>query len=105
MTLKYAREFAMRDVEIRWENPHATTWQSALVVDQVQILLLDGVRMDPAPGSDGPVIRLNDADGVTLRESLVASVHVSGSQSRAVRLVETDAKVTTDPGLPPVIVK
>ena len=105
MTLKYARDFAMRDVEIRWEDPHAGTWQSALVVDQVQILLLDSVRMDAAPGSERPVLRLNDADGVTLRNSQVASVHVTGRQSRAVRLVDTDSKVTNDPGLAPAIVK
>jgi len=105
MTLNYARNFAMRDVEIRWEEPHAARWQSALVVDQVQILLLDGVRMDPAPGSDRPVLRLNNADGVTLRNSVVASVHVGGRWSRAVRLVDTDANVITDAGLAPVIVK
>jgi polygalacturonase len=102
MTLKYARDVAMKDVEIRWEEPHAATWQSALVVDQAQILLLDGVRMDAAPGSERPVLRLNNVDGVTVRESLMASVQVTGPLSKAVRLVDTDATVATDPGLPPV---
>ncbi len=103
MTLKYARDCAMKDVEIRWEGPHAGTWQSAFLVDQVQILLLDDVKMDAAPGSDHAVLRLRDADGVTVRESRLASVHV-GPGSRAVRLVDTPAKITTDPGVPPPIV-
>jgi polygalacturonase len=105
MTLKYARDVAMKDVEIKWEEPRAATWQSGLVVDQVEDLLLDGARIDVAPGSDQPVLRLNDADGVLVRQSRVASVHVTGSKSRDVRLVETEAKVTADPGVTPVIVK
>ena len=30
MTLRYARDVAMNDVEIRWEEPHTATWQSGL---------------------------------------------------------------------------
>jgi polygalacturonase len=103
MTLKYAREVAMRDVEVRWDDPHAATWQSALMVEQVQILLLDNVELEPAPGSEQAALRIHDADGVTVRESRIASVHV-GARSTAVRLVDTDAKISTDPGVAPVIV-
>ena len=39
MTLKYARDVAMKDVEIRWEEPHASTWKSGLLVDHVKGLL------------------------------------------------------------------
>jgi polygalacturonase len=105
MTLKYARDVAMNDVEIAWEEPHAATWQTGLMVDQVEDLLLDGARIDAAPGSDQQVLRLNDANGVLIRQSRVSSVHVTGSKSRAVRVVETDTKVTADPGVAPVFVK
>ena len=105
MTLKYARDVAMKDVEIQWEEPHAATWHSGLVADQVEDLLLDGTRIDAAPGSNQPVLRLNDADGVLVRQSRVASVHVTGSKSRAVRLVETEAKVTADPGVSTVMAR
>jgi hypothetical protein len=104
MTLKYARNIQMRDVDIAWEEPHAATWQSGLIADQVQDLQLDGMRIDGAPGSDRPALRLNDAEGVLVRQSRIASLHVAG-KSKGIRLMETDAKVTTDPGLPPVIVK
>jgi polygalacturonase len=105
MTLKYARNVQMNDFDIAWEEPHASTWQSGFVADQVQDLLLDNARIDPAPGSDHPVLELNDADGVVVRQSRIASVHVTGSRSKGVRLVETDAKATISAGLPPVIVK
>jgi hypothetical protein len=105
MTLKYARDFAMKDVEIRWDEPRSNTWQSGLIVDQAQIVLLEGVRIDAAPESDQAVLRINDTDGIAVRESRIASVHVSGAQTRAVRLVDTDAKITTDPGVAPVTVQ
>jgi hypothetical protein len=51
------------------------------------------------------VLFLNDAEGVTVRQSRVGSVHVTGSKSQGVRLVETESKVTTEPGVPPETVK
>jgi polygalacturonase len=105
MTLKYARNIEMKDVDISWEEPRAATWQSGFVADQVQDLLLDNARIDPAPGSDHPVLELNDADGVIVRQSRLASVHVTGSRSKDIRLLDTETAVTADPGLPPVTVK
>ncbi len=105
MTLQYARDVAMKDVEVRWEEPHAGTWQSGLVVDQVQNLLLEDLDIDSAPGSGHPVLRLNDVDGVIVRQSRIASVHVTGAKSRGVRLVDTEAKTTTGDGVSPVMVK
>jgi polygalacturonase len=105
ITLKYARDVEMKDVAVRWEEPHAATWQSGLVVDQVKDLLLEDMRIDAVPGSDHPVVRLNDADGVTVRQSRVGSVHIAGSKSKAVVLVGSDAKVTSDSGLMPVTLK
>jgi hypothetical protein len=105
LTLRYARDVAMKDVEIRWEEPRAATWQSGLTVDQVQDLLLEDMRIAAAPASDQPVLRLNDADGVLIRQSQFASIDVTGTKSRGVRLVDTEAKVSAGPGVPPVIVK
>jgi hypothetical protein len=104
MTLEYARDVAMNDVEIAWEEPHATSWQTGLVVNQVEDLLLDGARIDAVPGSNQPVLQLNDADGVLVRQSRVGSVHVTG-KSKSVRVMETEAKVSADPGVAPVIVR
>ncbi|MGB6689254.1 MAG: glycosyl hydrolase family 28 protein [Terracidiphilus sp.] len=100
MTLKYARDVKMDGVEIHWEEPHATTWQSGFVADQVKDLTLNGVTVDAAPGSSQPVMRLNDAEGVTVRDSQVASVQVTGAKSRAIRLIDTDSHLLTSPGVP-----
>jgi hypothetical protein len=105
MTLKYARDVAMKDIDILWDQPHATTWQSGLVVDKAQDLLLEDARIDAPPGSARPVLCLNNVEDVSVLQSRVASVHVSGAGSKAVRLVETDAKITADSGVAPAIVK
>jgi hypothetical protein len=105
ITLKYARNVAMDDVELAWEEPYASTWQTAFSVDQIQDLTINNSRIDAAPGSSQPVLRLNDADGVLVRQSRIASVDVTGSKSRGVRLMETEAKVTSGPGVAPVIAK
>ncbi len=100
MTLKYARDVKMTGVEIHWDEPHAATWQSGFVADQVKGLALNDVSFDSAPGSLQPVMRLNDADGVILRQSDVASLHVTGATSRNVRLLETGSQVTIGPEVP-----
>jgi hypothetical protein len=105
MTLQYARDVAMNDVEIVWEKPYAATWQTGLMVDQVQDLLLDGTRIDAAPGSHRPVLQLSDVDGVLVRQSRIGSVHVMGMKSRGVRLVGTEAELTEGQGVTPAIVK
>lgn len=105
MTMKYARNVAMNNVEISWEEPYSTKWESGLMVDDVEDLSFTGTRIDAAPGSNQPVLLLNDANGVLIRQSSIPSVSITGSKSRAVRLLETEANVTQAPGLEPVIVK
>ena len=43
LTLRHARNFSMKDVEIRWDQPHAATWRSGLTAEDVDDLRLDGV--------------------------------------------------------------
>ena len=105
MTLKYARDVEMKGVELRWEEPHASTWKSGLLVDHLKGLELDDVRIDPAPGSDQPVLCVSDAEGVTVRQSRVASIQVAGGKSPSVRLIDTESKVTTEPSALPATVK
>jgi hypothetical protein len=105
MTLKYARDVKMKGVELHWEKPHTSTWRSGLLVDHLKDLELDDMWIDPAPGSDQPVLCVNDAEGVTVRQSRVASIQVTGSKSPSIRLIETDSKVTTGPSVLPATVK
>lgn len=105
MTLENARDVQMNDVEIAWEEPHAPTWQSGLVVDNAEDLQLDNASIATAPNSTHPALRLNNVNSVLVRQSRVSSVHVSGANSKNVRLEGTATKLTEDPGVPSPIVK
>jgi len=95
----------MHDVDVAWEEPHASTWQSGLVIDDVDNLLLDGSEIDAVPGSSQPVMSLNNANGVVIRNSRIATVHVKGGTSKGIRLIESDADVTRDPEAAPIKVQ
>jgi len=96
LTLRDARNFTLRDVEVRWEKPEAGTWKTGMRVENVQNLLMDGVDIAAAPGSHAEELALKDVDGVTLRNSRAATVHVAGKRTRKVRLVDTESVVETD---------
>lgn len=97
LTLRDARNFTMKDVEVRWEKPEAGTWKTGMRVENVQNLLMDGVDIAAAPGSHAEVLVLKNVDGVTLRNSRAATVHVAGGRTRKVRLVDTESVVEADP--------
>jgi len=105
LTLQYARDVAMNDVEIAWEEPYAPTWQTGLAVNQVRDLQLDDTSIAVPPGSNRPALQLNDADGVLIRQSRISTIRVTGSRSRAVRLNGTEAKVSVGPGVAPIALK
>jgi polygalacturonase len=97
MTLRDARNFTMKDVEVRWEKPESATWQTGLRVENVANLLLDGVDIAAVPGSRAEVLAFKDADGVTLRNSHAASIHVSGRRTRKIRVLGTESVITSGP--------
>ncbi|HLK21354.1 MAG TPA: glycosyl hydrolase family 28 protein [Bryobacteraceae bacterium] len=96
ITLKHARNSSMHDVQIRWDKPEAATWQTGLRAENVQNLLLDSIDIANAPGSHGDTIELKDADGVTLRHSHAATIHVAGRHSRKINLSDTDSVMAWD---------
>ena len=101
MTVKQARDFEMKDVEIGWEQPHSEKWQTGLAVEQVKDLLLDGVNIATAPGSNAPVVTLKEVDNATLRNSRVATLHVAGAHTKMVSVEQTDTHITWDPDVNP----
>ena len=100
LTLRDARDFTMKDVDVRWEKPESRTWQTGLSVENVQGLLLDSVDIASPPGSSAPVVTLKNVDGVTVRHSRAATVHVSGGRTRKVRLLDTESRLTSDSDVP-----
>ena len=96
IALRQARNFSMKDVEIRWEQPYSTTWRSALTAEDVEDLRIDTVDMEAAPASTSPVIELTNANNVTLQSSEAATIHL-GKNTHRVRLLQTDSKISADP--------
>jgi polygalacturonase len=97
MALRQARNFSMRDCEIRWEQPHSATWRSGFAAEDVDDLLLDTVYVEAAPASTAPVIELTNAKNVTLRSSRAETIRLAGKGTREVRLFQTDSKISADP--------
>jgi polygalacturonase len=97
MALRQARNFSMRDCEIRWGQPQSATWRSGFTAEDVEDLRLDTVDVEPAPASTAPVIELTNARNVTLRSSRAATIHLAGKGTREVRVLQTDAKISADP--------
>jgi polygalacturonase len=97
MTLRDARNFTMKDVEVRWEKPESATWQTGLRVGNVENLLLEGVDIAAAPGSHAEALSFKDADGVTLRNSHAARIHVSGRRTHKIRVLDTESVITSGP--------
>lgn len=90
MTLRYARNFTMRDVEIRWEKPESPTWKAGLQVEDVRDLLLEGVN---APMR----ISLKNVENVTVRQSRTPVLHVSGAASRGIRVLDSEGTLAAGP--------
>ena len=97
MALRHARNFSMRDVEIRWEEPHASTWRSGFTAEDVEDLRLDAVDVATAPDSALPVMELSGAKNVMLQSSHVETIHVAGKGTSGVRLLQTDSKISAEP--------
>jgi hypothetical protein len=68
LTIKNALDFTLRDVSFAWEAPVSDHWLSALLVDNVQGLVLDRVTAGPAPnGNQAPAIVLSNVQTASVR--------------------------------------
>ena len=90
MTLRYARNFSMKDVEIRWEKPESPTWKAGMQVEDVRDLLLEGVN---APMR----MSLKNVENVTVRQSRTPVLVISGAASRGIRVLDSDGTLAIGP--------
>ena len=93
LTLRHARNFTMKDVEIHWEKPVSPTWKTGIEVEDVKDLLLDGVDVPTR-------MALKNVENVTVRQSRTPAIQVSGARSRAIRLVDSEGTLATDRDVP-----
>jgi Glycosyl hydrolases family 28/Pectate lyase superfamily protein len=96
IALRQARNFSMKDSEVRWEQPHSATWRSGITAEDIEDLRLDTVDVETVPASTAPAIELTNATKVTLQSLRAETIHLAGKATREIRLFQTDAKVSAD---------
>lgn len=73
LVFKQARNLRLEDVEIVWEGPPSEKWRSALVLDEVEGLVLDGLTAGPAPGADtAPAVLFRQVEHAVVRSCQAA---------------------------------
>ena len=96
LTIENARNFRLKDVEIAWETPSLDHWQSAVAVENVHGLTLDGVSVRQAPNGNGaPAVVFKDVDGALLRncraqEGTGTFLELSGQRTQGIMLRDND---------------
>jgi polygalacturonase len=73
LVFKQARNLRLKDVEIVWEGPGYDQWRSALALDEVKDVTLDGVTAVQAPGADkAPALLMNLVETAVVRNCRAA---------------------------------
>jgi len=99
IALKWAKNFQLKNAEIFWDEPASANWKSALDVESVSGLVLEGVRarQGGAGGAAGgaPAILLRNVAGATLRGCTAlagtdAFLHLAGGANREIQLIGND---------------
>lgn len=73
LVFKQARNLRLKDVEIVWEGPASGKWLSALALDEVQDVVLDGLTAVQAPGAENaPALLLDQVDFAVIRNCAAA---------------------------------
>ena len=98
LTVKNASRFELKDFEIAWEAPGQDHWTSALLVEDVQDLTLDGVSARPAPSApEAPAVVLKNVAGAVVQNSHAQPgtgtfLKLAGGQTRDVVLWANDLR-------------
>jgi hypothetical protein len=101
LTIRYARNFKVRDVEIVWEGEVANRAESALAVDEVEDLVLDGVSARQAQADSGaPAIKLRNVRWAAVRNCRAQAgtgvfLRCEGKRTQEIRLGGNDVRRAT----------
>ncbi|MEW5978637.1 MAG: glycosyl hydrolase family 28 protein [Acidobacteriota bacterium] len=103
MRVRWARNLKLKDVEVRWEFPRSGKWQSALHVEDVKGVILDGFSGKQAgEGEATAAVILNQVEDVLIRnataqEGTSSFLNVKGKRSRGVFLMNSDLRLAARP--------
>jgi hypothetical protein len=98
MKIRWARNFKMKDVAIHWDAPNSPKWQSALYVEDVDGLEINGLEAGPVkPGTAVPLVVLKQVENAVVRNSKPRAgtelfLQIEGDKSRDIVLAGNDLR-------------
>ena len=101
MQFRYARNLKLKDVEVFWEKPESSKWQSALYLQDVSGLRVDGFAGVGAK-PDAPAIVLNQVEDASITNSQARTgtgvfLKVEGKESKGIYLVGNELHDASTP--------
>ena len=96
LKIQRAKNFKLKDVEVFWEKPEWSKWESALYVEDVRGLQLDGFSGRQArQGASFPAVVLNRVEEALIRGCVAPAgteifLKILGSNTREIRLSGND---------------
>jgi hypothetical protein len=104
LSFRWARNLKLKDVEVVWEKPHFASWESALHLEDVRDLDLDGFKGGPAPGGEEryPAVVLSNVEDAVVRNCRAVPgtgtfLFIKGERSRGIGLAGNDFRRVANP--------
>lgn len=98
MQFHWVKNLKLKDIEIHWDDPEVDTWQSAITMEDVTGVEIDGFNGRQAwVGRDVPALSLKNASDVMIRDSKAPEgtatfLKVSGHDSHDISLFGNDLR-------------
>ncbi len=98
MKFRWARDLKLKDVEVIWDKPDSKKWESALYLEDIKGLEIEGFSGRQAkPGTETSAVVLNQVEDAVIRnskprEGTKVFLQVKGSKSREIVLHGNDLR-------------
>ncbi|MFN8005978.1 MAG: glycosyl hydrolase family 28 protein [Terriglobia bacterium] len=98
MKFRWAKDLKLKDVEVIWDKPESTKWESALYLEDVKGLQIDEFTGRQAKlDSETPAVVLNQVEDALIRDSAPREgtrvfLSVQGNKSNGILLMNNDLR-------------
>ena len=98
LSIRNARNLTLRAVEVFWDAPESANWKSALAVESVRGLRVDGfVARQANPSASDPAIALRNVEDAVLRDCTALPgtgefAHIGGPRCRNIQFIANDLR-------------
>jgi len=96
MSFKWIDDLSLRNIEVHWQKPYYAKWESALSIQDVDGLQINGFTGNSAwPERGTPAVFLSEVGNATLREMVAPAgtnlfLKIAGANSHDIHLIEND---------------